>query len=188
MNLKYGICAVALAVTASVAPLSAQAALKDSETAAIKAAVDAAMKTGETGKLQALLAATVSANSADAGAVTDLVTQQIVADMAANPSATVPGSTTTIAEAVTTSSINSIVAAAPQQAGTVLGEAQTILTGDLQVAAITATQTALTPAAGGNNNQNRGNANQLVADIKQLLQVLVQTAEIPRRSTASPSS
>ena len=56
MRFTYGICAVALAVTLSVAPFAAKAELKTDQTARITAAVDAAMKSGETGKLAAVLA------------------------------------------------------------------------------------------------------------------------------------
>jgi len=186
MRFKYGICALALTAALS-APMMAKAALKDDQTVAIKAAVDAAMASGDTGKLQALLSTMTAASPNDAAAITDAATNEITKDMAANPTATLPGSTTLIAEAVTTATITSIIAAAPAQAGTVLAEAQTTLTADLQVAAITATQAALAPAAGGNQQQIRNDVKALVSDFKQLLQVIIQTAEVARRKTASPS-
>ena len=188
MRFNYGISALALAVTLSVAPFAAKAELKTDQTARITAAVDAAMKSGETGKLAAVLAEISAANPNDAGAVTDLVAAQITKDAAANAGATIEGSTTTIAEAVTTASIVAIVAAAPGQAGTVLAEAQTNLSPDLVVAAVTATQTALAPAAGGNNQAAlRNDVNNLIAAIKTLVTQIIQTAEQARRSTASPS-
>jgi len=186
MRFKYGICALALTAALS-APMMAKAALTSDQTAQIQAAVDTAMADGNTGKLQALLATMATASPNDAAAITDAATNQITKDMAANPSATLPGSTTTIAEAVTSATITSIIAAAPAQAGTVLAEAQTTLSADLQVAAVTATQAALAPAAGGNQQQLRNDIKLLVADFKQLLQVIIQTAEVARRKTASPS-
>ena len=120
--------------------------------------------------------------------MTDVVAAEITKDAAANAGATIEGSTTTIAEAVTTASIVAIVAAAPGQAGTVLAEAQSNLSPDLIVAAVTATQTALAPAAGGNNQAAlRNDVNNLIAAIKTLVTQIIQTAEQARRSTASPS-
>lgn len=189
MRITYGISALAL-VAALSAPIAAKAALTADQTAQIQAAVDAAMADGNTGKLQALLTSLATSNPNDAAAITDAATQQIVKDMAANPTATLPGSTTTIAEAVSTATVTSIVAAAPAQAGTVLAEAQSTLSADLQVAVVTATQAALAPAAGGKQN-NAGavvaGIAKLLGDNKSLLQTLIQTAETPRRSTASPS-
>lgn len=188
MRIKYGISALAL-VAALSAPIAAKAALSNDQTAAIKAAVDTAMQSGDTGKLQTLIASAATANQADAGAITDLVAAEINAAQAANPGATLAGSTTTIAEAVTTASITAIVAAAPSQAGTVLAEAQTTLSPDLVVAAVTATQTALAPAAGGNQAQQqiRADVKAIATDLKQVLSLITQIAEIARRSTASPT-
>jgi hypothetical protein len=189
MRINYGIGALALAAAIVVMPFAAKAELTTEDTAKIKAAVDTAMKTGETGKLAELLTKITTANPDDAGAITDIVAQQISTDAAANPGATLENSTTTIAEAVTTTSVISIVAAAPGQAGTVLAEAQTNLSPDLIVAAVTATQTALAPAAGGppngNNGNGNGNGNNNNANNGPPTSA---TAEIPRRITASPSA
>lgn len=189
MRTTYGISALALTAALAIAPIAAKAEISKKESAAVVDAVSTAMKTGDTAQLQKLLSDLATVNPNDAGAITDLVAAEISKDAAANPGATIAGSTTTIAEAVTSSSIIAIVAAAPAQAGTVLAEAQTNLSPDLVVAAVTATQTALAPAAGGNNNQQiRNDIRALVADLKALVQVIVQTAEQARRSTASPSA
>jgi hypothetical protein len=188
MRFNYGISALALTAALAVAPFAAKAELSLTQTATIAAAVDAAMSTGDTGKLTALLTQLTTANPNDAGAITDVVAQQISKDAANATTALIAGTESTVAEAVTSSAIVAIVAAAPGQAGTVLAEAQTNLTPDLTVAAVTATQTALAPAAGGNNQQQiRNDIKALVADLKALVQVIVQTAEAARRQTASPS-
>ena len=185
MQFKYGMSALAL-VAALSAPIAAKAALTADQTTQIQAAVDAAMTNGDTGKLQALLTTLTTTNPNDAAAITDAATNQITKDLAANPTATVAGSTTTIGEAVTSATITSIIAAAPAQAGLVLAEAQTTLTADLQVAAITAAQAGLAPAAGGNKQQNqiRNELKVVIADLKQLVQLV---AQIEKRITASPT-
>jgi|SRR5579859_23146 len=190
MRTTHGISALALTAALAVAPIAAKAELTTAQSAAISAAVDTAMSSGDTGKLQALLSQLTTANPNDAGAITDVVAQQISKDAASATAALIAGTETTVAEAVTSSAIVAIVAAAPGQAGTVLAEAQTNLSADLTVAAVTATQTALAPAAGGNNigQQVRNDAKALVADLKALVQTIVQTAEQARRSTASPSA
>jgi hypothetical protein len=189
MRTTYGISALALTAALAIAPIAAKADLSLTQTATIAAAVDAAMQTGQTSKLQALLTELTTASPNDAGAITDVVAQEIVKDAAAAPTTVIAGTESTIAEAVTNSAIVAIVAAAPGQAGTVLAEAQTALTPDLAVAAVTATQTALAPAAGGNNNNAalRNDIKALVSDLKALVTQIVQTAEQARRSTASPS-
>lgn len=188
MRTTYGISALALTAALAIAPIAAKADLTLTQTASIAAAVDAAMQTGQTSALQTLLTQLTTANPNDAGAITDVVAQEITKDAASSSTTTViAGTETTIAEAVTNSAIIAIVAAAPGQAGTVLAEAQANLSSDLTVAAVTATQTALAPAAGGSNAQLRNDIKTLVADFKALLTAIIQTAEQARRSTASPS-
>jgi hypothetical protein len=187
MRINYGICATVFAAALFAAPLVAKAELSKKQSDAIVAAVDSAMKTGDTSKLQAVLAEAVLANPTDAGAVAALAAQEITKDDAANPGATIEGSTTTIAEAVTTSAVIAIVSTAPSESGNVLGELQANLSPDLTVAAVTATQAALAPAAGGGNNL-ASEIRQLVADFKALLTTIIQTAELAQRSSASPHS
>ena len=189
MRTTYGISALALTAALAIAPIAAKADLSLTQTATIAAAVDAAMQTGQTGKLQTLLSQLTTASPDDAGAITDVVAQEISKVAANSPTTVIAGTESTIAEAVTTSAIVAIVAAAPGQAGTVLAEAQANLTNDLTVAAVTATQTALAPAAGGNNQAAlRNDVNNLVAALKTLVNQIIQTAEQARRSTASPSA
>lgn len=190
MRINNSFSGFVLAAAVIAAPLAVKAEVTADQTTSIIAAVDAAMANGQTGKLQALLTQLATANPADAGAITDVVAQEITKDAATATTELIAGTETTTAEAVTSASILALVTAAPGQAGTVLAEAQTNLSSDLTVAAITATQTALAPAAGGNNNQAaiRNDLKALVSDLKALVQAIIQTAEQARRSTASPTA
>jgi hypothetical protein len=92
---------------------------------------------------------------------------------------------------VTLVTVTTLIAAAPSEAGSVLAATQSGLPDALQAVAIAAAQGSLAPAAGGNNNTQqalRNDISQLTKAFQTLLQQITNTAEIPRRSTASPSS
>lgn len=183
MRIKlFGVLTAALIVYAG-APVMAHAELSGQQKTQITAAVDAAMSTGDTGPLQALLTTIVKASPDDAAAVATQAIDEIQKVQAANPGQTLDGSTTTIAEAVTTATVVAIVSAAPGQAGNVSDAvAQADLPSDLLA---TALQAALSPAAGGTPQQNANGGN---GTGNTGFNPVSQTAEIPRRITASPSS
>ena len=193
MRMKYGLCALALLACVSLAPLAAKADLTADQTAAIQSAVDTAMKSGDASALKTVLTQLVTANQNDAGAAATVAMQQIANDVAANPSlATTAGAAavTSIADSVTSSVVTAIVTAAPSQAGNVLAAAQSALPASQTQTAVTATQQALAPAAGGPGQQQQiaQDIRNITQSLQNLVNSLIQTAEQARRSTASPHS
>jgi hypothetical protein len=141
MNNPYLVCGWALFGAIATTPLPALAELAIDRSSEIVAAVDGAMARGDNEPLKTVLAAVVTADANDAGAAAKVATQRIASDTTRD--------TADQAKIVTANVITTLVAAAPAQAGAVLGVAQSSLPPDLQTAAISAAQSALSPAAGG---------------------------------------
>lgn len=181
--------ASAQASSQATAQAAAQAAAQSAAVAnippALNAAVRGALSSGNTTQLQATLAAMAAADPSKAGDIAAAAFQAIAAAIA-------QGVTTNaeVEAAVTSVTVTTLVAAAPAEAGAVLAAAQMGLSDALQEVAIAAAQESLAPAAGGNNNGQalRNDVAQLQRAFQALVQQIINTAEIPRRSTASPTS
>jgi len=170
----------------AAAAQSAAAAATASIPPALNAAIRSALSSGNTTQLQATLAAMVAADPSKAGDIAAAASQAIAAAISQGVT-----SNTEIEEAVTTVTVTALVAAAPSEAGSVLAAMQSTLPDTLQSVAVAAVQSSLAPAAGGNNNVQqalRNDVSQLTRAFQTLVQQIINTAEIPRRSTASPSS
>jgi hypothetical protein len=138
----------AFAAVIAVASLAACTNVTTDQSAQIVAAVDGAMANGDSAPLVKVLTAAVTGNPDNAIGATATASQRIALDYAA-------GTAGAAATSVTTASIAAIVRAAPAQAGSVMAMAQSSLPSDLQAAAVTATQDALSPAAGGAVSQQQ---------------------------------
>ncbi len=162
MRVKWTRCAVSglvLMAALALTPSGAYAVVTDQQTAAITAAVNTALASGNTDQLQVLVTQLVIASPDDAATITTLASQVISTALAANPALgqapttpTAPGAPapTSIAEAITDAVVGSAVTAAPAQGGAVLLAIQSSsLPPALQTAALTRGQAALIPAAGG---------------------------------------
>jgi hypothetical protein len=136
--------------------------------------VNAALATGNTGPLVAQLYALALANPADAGAIATIASTAIAAQTNDN-SGSVLGAV-----------VNAIVTASPANAGEVLVAAQTVLPAEMQTVAVTSVQSALAPAAGSANVVTA--TTPTVSSTTAITATVAATAEVPRRSTASPSS
>jgi hypothetical protein len=170
----------------AAAAQSAAAAATASIPPALNAAIRSALSSGNTTQLQATLAAMVAADPSKAGDIAAAASQAIAAAISQGVT-----SNTEIEEAVTTVTVTALVAASPSEAGSVLAAMQSTLPDTLQGVAVAAVQSSLAPAAGGNNNVQqalRNDVSQLTRTFQTLVQQIINTAEIPRRSTASPSS
>ena len=194
--------AAASQISASVSQAAPQAASQVTSAVAVSAsaaqAVANAVASGNTTNLQATINAIVSSSPDQAA---NVVAAALTAASSA-PSAEAPAAATaaaaapasaSVAAAVTTAVVAGATAASPANAGAVLAVVQSTVPASLQATAITATQMALAPAAGtptaaptptvtapGTNP-----INQTPATVVNQIQ---QTSEVPRRSTASPSS
>jgi hypothetical protein len=93
---------------------------------------------------------------------------------------------------VTSVVVTTLTAAAPAEAGSVLVAAQINLPTSLQSVAVAAVQGTLAPAAGGGNQigsqvSQAATTRQTGGGLGALVQQILNSAEIPRRKTASPS-
>jgi len=170
----------------AAAAQSAAAAATASVPPALNAAIRSALSSGNTMQLQATLTAMVAADPSKAGDIAAAASQAIAAAISQGVT-----SNPEIEAAVTTVTVTTLVAASPSEAGSVLAAMQATLPDDLQGVAVAAVQSSLAPAAGGNNNIQqalRNDVSQLTRAFQSLVQQIINTAEIPRRSTASPSS
>ena len=180
--------ATSQAATQAAAQASTQAASAASSgvSPTLTAAVRAALSTGNTAPLQATLAVMVAADPSKTGDIANAATLAIAT--AVSQGVTADADTQA---AVTTATVTALIAADPAEAGSVLAAAQTNLPDSLQTVAIVAAQSSLAPAAGGGQQfaQNAGNGvRQLTQTFQSIVQQIINTSEIPRRSTASPSS
>ena len=151
--LKIGAATLIAAVAAT--PMTVLAELSADRTAEIGNLVDAAISSGDTALLQRVLTTVVVADGADAAAAAQVASQRIAAAIAAHPAASATNGAASASESVTATTIATLVSASPAQAGNVLLAAQAALPANLQIVAVTATQNALSPAAGGKILVNR---------------------------------
>jgi len=193
MRISHGISALALLASISLAPLAAKADLTSDQQAAIVAAVDAAMASGNASQLQTVLSGIAPADVAAAAAVVS------------NEISTVATSTPTLATnqgVVAQQMVATLVAANPAQSGEVLATTATLSVA-AQTVAITQAQTTLTAAAGGNNtaaaeaaalqtfvnnaNSNKGGTNTPPPPTTNLASIVSQLEKAVPGTPASPT-
>ena len=167
MKISKTLTAIALVSYITVA----HAELTNSQTANITAMVNAALSTGNTGTLISQLYALASANPDEAGNIAKVASTAIAAQSNEN-SVSVLGAV-----------VNAIVTASPANAGDVLVAAQAVLPTEMQTVAVTSVQSALAPAAGGSTVVTASTPSAITT-----VATVAATAEIPRRSVASPHS
>lgn len=143
--------AVTFIAAVAAMPMAVLAELSANQTTEIGNSVDAAISSGDTAPLQRVLTAVVAADDADAAAAARVASQRI----AAHPSAIATNGAASASESVTATTIATLISASPAQAGNVLIAAQAALPANLQIVAVSATQSALSPAAGGKILVNR---------------------------------